>query len=71
MSAIWSWHRRADLTKQQIGCVPERIDILLSTTRLNKVEEYDPGDLTIAVQAGMPFAEMQRQLGRASAMGPM
>ncbi|HVG90284.1 MAG TPA: FAD-binding protein, partial [Alphaproteobacteria bacterium] len=26
------------LTKQQIGGVPERIDILLSTTRLNKVE---------------------------------
>jgi glycolate oxidase FAD binding subunit len=51
------------LTKQQIGCVPERIDILLSTTRLNKIEEYDPGDLTIAVQAGMPFADMQRQLG--------
>jgi glycolate oxidase FAD binding subunit len=51
------------LTKQQIGCVPERIDILLSTTRMNKVGEYDPGDLTIAVQAGMPFAEMQRQLG--------
>src|SRR3979411_2132068 len=52
------------LTKQQIGCVPERIDIMVSTTRLNKVEEYDPGDLTIAVGAGMPFAEMQRQLGK-------
>ena len=51
------------LTKQQIGGVPERMDILLSTTRMNKVEQYDPGDLTIAVQAGMPFAEMQRQLG--------
>src|SRR5258708_27556025 len=50
------------LTKQQIGCVPERIDVMVSTTRLNKVEEYDPGDLTIAVGAGMPFAEMQRQL---------
>jgi glycolate oxidase FAD binding subunit len=50
------------LTKQQIGCVPERIDIMVSTTRLNKVEEYDPGDLTIAVGAGMPFADMQRQL---------
>ena len=50
------------LTKQQIGGVPEGIDILLSTTRLDKVEEYDPGDLTIAVQAGMPFAEMQRTL---------
>jgi glycolate oxidase FAD binding subunit len=51
------------LTKQQIGGVPERVDILLSTARLNKVEEYDPGDLTIAVQAGMAFAEMQRTLG--------
>ncbi|MGC2697914.1 MAG: FAD-binding oxidoreductase [Candidatus Angelobacter sp.] len=50
------------LTKQQIGGVPERVDILLSTTRLNKVEQYDPGDLTIAVAAGMPFAEMQSQL---------
>src|SRR5882762_4515282 len=51
------------LTKQQIGGVPERIDILLSTARLNQIEEYDPGDLTIAVAAGMPFAEMQRSLG--------
>ena len=51
------------LTKQQIGGVPERVDILLSTARLNQIEEYDPGDLTIAVAAGMPFAAMQRQLG--------
>ncbi len=51
------------LTKQHIGGVPERIDILLSTTRLNGVEQYDPGDLTIGVNAGMTFAEMQRQLG--------
>jgi glycolate oxidase FAD binding subunit len=50
------------LTKQQIGGVPERIDILLSTTRMDKIEQYDPGDLTIAVAAGMPFAAMQRQL---------
>jgi len=51
------------LTKQQIGGVPERVDILLRTTRMNLIEEYDPGDLTIAVQAGMPFAEMRRALG--------
>jgi glycolate oxidase FAD binding subunit len=50
------------LTKQQIGAVPERIDILLSTTRMNKIEQYDPGDLTISVAAGMPFAAMQAQL---------
>src|SRR5262245_13554595 len=51
------------LTKQQIGGVPERIDILLSTARMNKIEQYDPGDLTVSVAAGMPFAEMQRTLG--------
>lgn len=50
------------LTKQQIGGVPERIDILLSTARMNKIEQYDPGDLTVSVAAGMPFAEMQRTL---------
>ncbi|HZD95237.1 MAG TPA: FAD-binding oxidoreductase, partial [Candidatus Sulfotelmatobacter sp.] len=50
------------LTKQQIGAVPERIDILLSTRRMNKIEQYDPGDLTVSVAAGMPFAEMQSQL---------
>src|SRR5579884_1490734 len=41
------------LTKQQIGGVPERIDILLSTKRMNRIEQYDPGDLTISVAAGM------------------
>src|SRR5262249_14868595 len=50
------------LTKQQIGGVPERIDILLSTSRMNRIEQYDPGDLTISVAAGMPFAEMQSTL---------
>ncbi len=49
-------------TKQQIGGIPERIDILLRTERLNHVEHYDPGDLTIGVGAGIRFAEMQRTL---------
>src|SRR5262249_33180863 len=51
------------LTKQQIGCVAERIDILLRKKRMNKIEQYDPGDLTVSVAAGMPFAEMLAQLG--------
>jgi glycolate oxidase FAD binding subunit len=51
------------MTKQDIGGVPERIDILLSTTRLCGVEHYDPGDLTIGVNAGMTFGEVQRTLG--------
>jgi glycolate oxidase FAD binding subunit len=49
-------------TKQQIGGVPERVDILLSTKRMNRIEQYDPGDLTISAAAGIAFAEMQAQL---------
>lgn len=39
-------------TRQQVGQTPERIDIVLSTERLDKIDIYDPGDLTISVQAG-------------------
>ncbi len=49
-------------TQQDIGGVPERIDILLSTTRLNGIEHYDPGDLTIGILAGTPFAQAQERL---------
>ena len=49
-------------TQQDIGGVPERIDILLSTARLNGIEHYDPGDLTVGINAGTPFADVQQKL---------
>src|SRR5262249_5760211 len=49
-------------TKQDIGGVPERVDILLSTGRMNTIAHYDPGDLTVGVNAGMPFAQAQARL---------
>jgi glycolate oxidase FAD binding subunit len=51
------------LTKQQVGGVPERVDILLRTERLNQVKHYDPADLTVGVGAGIHLAEMQSLLG--------
>lgn len=51
------------LTKQDIGGIPERVDILLRTTRLRGIQHYDPGDLTISIHAGTPFAEALAQLG--------
>jgi len=51
-------------TKQDIGGVPERIDILLNTERLGGIEHYDPGDLTIGICAGMKFGDVQRELGQ-------
>jgi glycolate oxidase FAD binding subunit len=43
-------------TRQHVGLLPERVDIVLSTERLNAIEIYDPGDLTIALQAGVKVA---------------
>jgi glycolate oxidase FAD binding subunit len=41
---------------QHLGNIPPHIDVLLSTARLNHVEHYDPGDLTIGVGAGTTLA---------------
>jgi glycolate oxidase FAD binding subunit len=49
-------------TQQDIGGVPDRVDILLGTTRMNTIEHYDPGDLTVGINAGMPFAQAQQRL---------
>lgn len=50
-------------TKQDIGAIPERVDILLRTTRLSGIQHYDPGDLTVSIHAGTPFAEALAKLG--------
>lgn len=50
------------LTQQDIGGVPERVDILLRTERIGGVQTYDPGDLTISINAGTTFAEVQAAL---------
>jgi len=51
------------LTRQQIGGIPERIDVLLRTERLNQIRQYDPGDLTVGVNAGISLADLQSALG--------
>jgi glycolate oxidase FAD binding subunit len=39
-------------------------DITISTAGLCRVLQYEPNDLTISVEAGMPFAELQTLLAR-------
>lgn len=51
------------LTRQQVGAIPERIDVLLRTERLNQITKYDPGDLTVGVGSGIRFADLQNALG--------
>jgi glycolate oxidase FAD binding subunit len=42
---------------------PTRLDVAIETTGLNGIVEYEPADLTVTVEAGMRFAELQRILG--------
>ncbi len=50
------------LTRLAIGGVPDRVDIVLGTHRLNRVEKYDPGDLTVSVGAGIRLTELDQAL---------
>jgi len=58
-------------TKQSIGSMPERIEVLLKTDRFNKVLHYDAGDLTLSVGAGMTIAEVQAVLKKNSQFLPL
>jgi glycolate oxidase FAD binding subunit len=49
-------------TKLGVGYAPSRYDLALDMTRLNKVIAYDPGDLTLSVEAGVPLAKLAQVL---------
>jgi glycolate oxidase FAD binding subunit len=50
-------------TTMAMGHPPERLDLVLSLARLNRVLEHEPADLTASVQAGISMAALQAQLG--------
>lgn len=58
-------------TKLGIGMPPARYDIALSTARLNRVLAYDPGDLTLGVEAGIGVAALNAQLAEKGQMLPL
>jgi len=49
-------------TKLGIGYAPTSYDLALDMTRLNKVIAYDPGDLTLSVEAGVPLTKIAQLL---------
>ncbi len=46
-------------------------DLTISTAKLNRVLNYEPRDLTISVEAGMPFAELSALLAKNQQMIPL
>ncbi len=51
-------------TRQELGYVPRRYDVALSTERLDQITDYQPADLTLTAQAGVTVAHLQETLAK-------
>ncbi|MGB6874749.1 MAG: FAD-binding oxidoreductase [Candidatus Acidiferrales bacterium] len=49
-------------TKLCIGMPPARYDFAIDMTRLDRVISYDPGDLTLSVEPGVPLSRLAEAL---------
>jgi len=49
-------------TQLDLGAPAQREDVVLRTTALDHVVEYEPADLTVTVEAGMRFGDLQERL---------
>ena len=50
-------------TKLSMGSPPQRYDIALDLSRLDRIIAYDPADMTLAVEPGVTLATLARSLG--------
>ena len=51
-------------TKISIGNIPEKLDIILKTERMNQVVEYIPENLTVTTNSGIKLKELQSELNK-------
>jgi glycolate dehydrogenase FAD-binding subunit len=58
-------------TKLRMGATPERYDVALVTTRMDKIVAYDPGDLTISVEAGARLGDVMARLAENRQLLPL
>jgi glycolate oxidase FAD binding subunit len=49
-------------SKLELGMPPRRYDLALDMTGLRQIAHYDPGDLTVSADAGMPLNELAKAL---------
>ena len=54
-----------------LGNPPARVGLVLDLSRLNRVIDYQPGDMTVSVEAGVTLAELQRELAGARQFAPL
>jgi glycolate oxidase FAD binding subunit len=58
-------------TKDRIGGPPSAADETISTSAMNRLLKYEPRDLTISVEAGMLWEDLERTLAENGQMLPL
>jgi len=58
-------------TKRLMAGAPASAGMRISTAKLNRILKYEPRDLTVSVEAGIPLAELNRELARHGQMVPL
>ena len=58
-------------SKDRLGGGPFLAAATISTHAMNRLLKYDPGDLTVSVEAGMPWADLDRTLREHGQMLPL
>ncbi|MCX8118768.1 MAG: FAD-binding oxidoreductase [Desulfobacterota bacterium] len=51
-------------TKREIGALPKRLDLVVSTLRLNRITDCDCDNLTLSAEGGLTLGEVQKRLAR-------
>jgi len=64
-------HLGGNFSKRRLGGAVTSADATVSTSGLRRLLQYEPRDLTISVEAGMPFAELERTLAEHRQMLPL
>jgi len=55
---------RGNGTKMEIGGIPKKMDIVLSTNRLGRITDRDCENLTLSAESGLTLSEVQQGLAR-------
>ena len=59
---------RGSGTKMGLGNPPRRVDLILSTARMDRIIEHVPGDQIVRVQAGVKLQDLQENLAESDQM---
>jgi glycolate oxidase FAD binding subunit len=55
---------RGNGTKMGMGGIPKKMDIILSTNRLNRITDSDCDNLTLSAESGITLSEVQKHLAK-------